>query len=570
MSGEYLGEKDYNEIAQWVSALDFESQVLGIPGGFKTNEKSFGWQSKNYYTAAWNKVAAIGYYDQAKGGGTETFQDILSLRYLLSKGKIGSKEADAYLRLKYPDQKWGSGAWKKKSGSEANQKATDKSAKTNKDGTKPKASEIASTAAGSGGSGEPFSGSAAYGSTSSPSVVLDQLPDAYTPESLGEVIEGVSTQLSAQIAAVASGRGLRLAPGSLSGKVLTPGSIPASALSPIDLENVFVSAPQPDDAIRLQVSRSSSADRWATTAGVSGPGRIWQATTARFPSGWKPRSGMARYRIPLADLQFGVMSILMRTDSWSGAGYVDTMEVRYGVVIQGIPNTLGRPPMSIRFAQYGQDAPSQMAYQFIDGGFAGDPPWSGTKSLMESKIDAIYRTAAKPAWEVYDLSTADGTLSPTSSMLESIQGVSVSLITADTSEGVWQQLNTRQCYAGAHLAGAAHGPTVTCPDGLEMAPPCPPSAIDWDGGAGLGAQYDHLSTTAAASANRLVQGVPIILDDCSRLRALSGSFALVVQIIGHEPSNVTGTWGTPAEWYEHGVRAPLAQARDWTLDVVIE
>ena len=43
---------------------------------------------------------------------------------------------------------------------------------------------------------------------------------------------------------------------------------------------------------------------------------------------------------------------------------------------------------------------------------------------MESKIDANYRTAEKPAWEAYDLSTADGTLSATASMTDSIEGVS--------------------------------------------------------------------------------------------------------------------------------------------------
>lgn len=570
MSGEYLGEQEYNEIAQWISALDFESKVLGIPGQYLRNPNQYANLTKLYYTQAWNKVASIGYYDQAKGQGSDAFEDILSLRYLVDTKKVSSKEADAYLRLKYPDQKWGSGAWKKKSGSVAAQKAVDKAAKADKSGNTPKPSDIASTAAGK--STEPFTGSAAFGSTTTTPVVLDQFPENYSAEHVGEILESVSSQLSAQIASVASGKGLQLAPGSLSGRVLAPGSIPASALSPIDLEKKLVSAPQPSDAIVLQVARSTSADRWAVDGTTLGPGRIWNVTTARYPAGWKPRAGTARYRIPLADIQFGVMSILMQADAWDGATtYIDSLEVRYGIVLTGIPNVLGRPPMSIRFAQYGEDAPTQMSAVFLDGGFAGNPPWNGTTYLLETRIDDLYRTSSKPAWEAYDLATVDGTLSA-SDVFNTIKGVSVGLVTASTAVGVWQQLNTRQAYVGRNITGSSHGPIVTCPGGQEMSAPCVPTAIEWDGDASVATtQYQHLnSTTNAAASTRLVQGLPILLDDCSRLTAKQSTFSLVLQVLGYETSNITGTWAKPAHWYEHGVRAPLDQLRDWTLDIVIE
>lgn len=567
--GEYLGEDDLNKIAQWIEALSFEKEVLGLPGGIASLSPFI---KSTYLAEAWGHITSIGYVEQAQGN-VAAYEDILSLRYLIGKGKLSGSSADAFLRTKYKDQKWTGGKWKKKASDLAASKANDKALAVQKNGKQPKPADLAFDA--SGGVDQraraPFQGVGGFGSTSMPPVLVDQLPDEYSSESTQALMQSVVNQVMATMGSVANGRLLALAPGSLSGAVLAPGSVQSTSLAPLAVGKDLIQVPGPDQAVLLNVSRSTEIDQWATDGTTRGPGRVWRVNTFNRLKAFKPTAGATRYRLPLKEMQFGVMSLLMRTDSWSGAGYIDNIETRYGVILHGIPNRLGRHPINLRLIQFGEDAPSQMRYKFKDGGIATDPPWRGSKNIVETRAQTLFQTSFKPGWAASDLTSPDSVLSASTAMLETITGVSVMLITATTTEGVWQQLNTREPHAGAAILGAAHGPMLSAPTGLEASPPCPPSAIEWDGDATVNAQYDHLGPlTAISSATRLVQGAPISMDDCSKLRAQESEFSLVIQVIGHETSPVSGTWPKPAHWFKYGLKAVANQLRDWTLDVVVE
>jgi hypothetical protein len=485
--------------------------------------------------------------------GSDAEPDAAALDYLLGLGRVDRADSAAFLAQLYPERRFQRDTWADQ------ERLTNEAAAADMflAGGATRA-ELAALAVGAAITQARAGEESALAPTA--------LPEEYDRGSIESALRRMAAQIRTEIEDLRSLKRVRFPTASVPGQAVAPGSLPFSALNPVEAHEALGRVAGPEQTIDLAVG-GAAMDQFLADGAATGPGRIRRARATRPPD-WKPHAGPQRYRVLQPDTPFGVMWLEFRTDSWTSSppAFLDFCDVHYGMVLTGIPHTLGRIPTQVRLASYGLEAPSSLAYLFEDAGFPA--AWSGADRLWENRAEAEYHTQAKPAWSIMG---AAGPLTPTQAVLDRIHGVSVALITGTTAEAVWQQLNTRQSVAGGMIERGGLAPGVTLPGGIELSVPCGASVITWNGATGGAERYTHQAKGYNLNTEpRLVQGVPFLFEDCERLRASEREFSLVIQPVVSRSFAVAGTWPSPAHWAQIGLRTPRATRRKWAVDIVIE
>lgn len=547
-----LLDEKYAQIAAWVEA----------------GEPKFGKLSTNaaglpYDPITSGKLGAIvkksGFLDDAKIAGLQSAYDIYALQALITSGKITPDEATAFLVQKYPNQKWANAKWGAQGSSKTASAAASMFGGTTGETALEELQQAALDVHTSVEQG------IAYEQVPTPSLAvglfIDPLPKSYSQDKVQAVLEALRDQIGAAIGELAGK--LQFGPGSIPGSAISPGTLPPSAFNPTQLLKYVMRLPGPDEAIIIEIAPSQTMDRWVAGTTSRGPGRVWSVTGVKFPAGFKPKPGPTRYRLVVAGQRFSVMSLrLDPTNDYSIDPDVP-FECRYGIVIEGIEHFLGRPPIAI-WALSKDDAPVSLASIFDGGGSSGTTIFN-TNRLFHARAKATYQDSAFPSFTAF----GSGAFLPSAADWQECEGFTFMLVTGETDEEVYQQMNTLDC-VGQSISREAHGPGASVPNGLTVSPPAPPSVYTWDGQAGLNADFTAQADTASlVGADRVVQGVPFRYEDCARFVATSSRFSVVIQPSFFKSVAMAGTWTTPEDWGNVGLVTSGSGVRDWAIDLLI-
>lgn len=548
-----LLDQKYAQVAAWVEAAHPKYAKLGtgslaFPSGTTLDD---------------NKLASIvlkaGLLDDAKAAGGLAQQDVYALQALVSNGQISAAEATAFLIQKYPNQKWSSPKWGAQGSSTVASKAASIAASTTGDATVEQLQEAAQDVHTSVEQG------VAYEQVPTPAanveLFVDPLPKAYNQDKAQAVIESLRDQIALAIGELASK--LQFGPGSIPGSAIAPGTLPPSAFNPTQLLKYVMRLPGPDEAIIIEIAPSQTMDRWVAGTTSRGPGRVWSVTGVKFPAGFKPKPGPTRYRLVVAGQRFSVMSLRLDPSNDYNSNPTVPFECRYGIVIEGIEHFLGRPPIAV-WALSKDDAPVSLASIFDGGGSSGTLIFN-TNRLFHARAKATYQDSAFPSFTAF----GSGAFLPSASNWQECEGFTFMLVTGETDEEVYQQMNTLDC-VGQSISREAHGPGASVPNGLTVSPPAPPSVYTWDGQAGANADFTaQADTVSLVGADRVVQGVPFRYEDCARFVATGSRFSVVIQPSFFKSVAMTGTWTTPEDWGNVGLVTSGSGVRDWAIDLLI-
>lgn len=543
-----LQDDRYQEIAQWVTAT----------------------QSTKGLTAAWKfRLKDAGFtVDELQRYGPAFTHDAYIVAFLISSGRVNSKEANAFLAQKYPDLKYGGDRFGDVRGGQAAEKAIEASSKATGD---PEAKTVAQTARDEqvkAGIGSPFSNPEA-GVPVQYSLQTPRVPDTYDAKQMGKALRDITEQASLAITAVANGA-VRFQPNSLPGHVIAPGSLSATKLDPVSLARAYRDLPGPDQAIRLRVAPDYSTDRefqfsdgTNVDASRSGPGRVWRVVTAEYPQDFNPTPGPQRYRLVTKDLRFGIFSLLQNTPYTAGS-----IAVRYGLVLRDIPTYLGRIPSAILYTGFVGDTPTSLVADNINtalGGGRVTKLFHGTATTAGRAYDQFV-TNASLGWEPY----GSGTACPTSAELASVEGVNFMLVTGRSAEEVYAQMNSAPSVNYARINGDSRGPTASCPPGTYMDSPFPAALARRDA---AGPNYfNQLETDAMTTLGRALQwqeGVPMSYAACQRLRSTNDYFSVAIQPSFVKTVAFASTIESIATWDTLGIRSTTSNNRELSIDIVV-
>lgn len=349
--------------------------------------------------------------------------------------------------------------------------------------------------------------------------------------------------------------------------------------------------PPAEEAIELGFAPSETLDIWhtETLGGASrrGPRRVWKNTLVQRPSqGLEKSDGPFRYRLRLDEVRLGVMSVryldklanfLLTDGSQSGS----RLEVTYGILLKGIPWYGTKLPRKITLAEYAGMPPSSLV-----GNVPGVATWlTGAQQLGEAKAADSFDTQAPVYFEAFkDTSLAvagSNWFAPdkvTTSYVDEIEGLTLMLLTGDTGDEVYAQMNSLPSVNLSQIGGNAKGPTASVPDGLEVTSPCVASL------AGVNVAGTQLSTAqiesfASATNKLLSEGAPFRHTDCDSLRRSEDRFSMVLRVWPPrilQWDDIDGMLSdpsldqNPAAWHTSGVKFVKQNDRNTTVDVVVE
>lgn len=371
-------------------------------------------------------------------------------------------------------------------------------------------------------------------------------------ESLEDIAERVDRQLAA----------IRKSPvtGPVNGQAILPGSVPTSALAP----RAFGAAsalPGPGAAVTLRLAPDPDTDHWAVDGSAVGPGRIWRVTSVQEGPDFQPDGGPIRFRLVANSQQFRVVSVELQHAGISSGSPI--LQTNYGLFVRGIPTYGLRPSLLVGAIAEG-DYPISYATEEVLTGGSPDGPYS----LMGAAAEGRYQTTSPPFMDELDSSTY---LSPQAGGIADCDGFAFGLITGETDEAVYRQVNTRATTYGRvwRKDGVVEG--LTIPSGGTVRPPCPGQTIKWNGLTGASAGYDESSQNNTMTENQLVEGIPLLYPDCAALARKRESFSMFVQplVIRSKTLSSGNTWSTPPNWASYGMETVAGVGRTWALDLIV-
>jgi hypothetical protein len=596
-----LQQEEYQEVAQLINSA-IKSAFNGVTGtGLDFNVDLNSFRSKGGTSKAQRKF--IRFYDLIKKEigydarifntlGVTAVYAIGAVRYLVQIGRITPEQAEGFLVTKYPEAGFTGGSFndvRLLPGYEA-QGDTKKSMAQGdpEEGTVvEKAKEVQDAVAEArGGTLVP-----AVSPAGNLPIFLRQVPEEIpASQELQEVLDDLTRQVQLNISKVANGR-INLQPGSIDGSVIKPGTLAYSALDPIDAQSRLQEFPDPSQAILCRITPDPVLDVWAedednlqTATGqkFNGPRRVWRVSSFDVPSGFKPTLGPLRYRLIVDDVQFGMGSV-----RYTDPGVTNQHEIRYGIVIRGLPGFHGRPVDRILYCGYTGFSPSSLNY--VSNGVT--VPDVSPDALFEKTAETKFRVNPPTMYTSFFDANVGGDLLevPDQDYLDDIDGLTFMLVNGRTAEEVYAQLNSLPSVFNAHIGGKGAGPGDSCPSGLEITS-LAGSSVTVISPSGLSTllnrtfdgytTVDPLATTAfsltGAAAPVVVEGVPFLMRDCERMRITDERFA--VQVMVWPPRtlnyfvNANGAlnYGRhPSHWYTRGVRIDKQNDRQVAIDIVV-
>ncbi|MCP3960857.1 MAG: hypothetical protein GY719_23680 [bacterium] len=393
----------------------------------------------------------------------------------------------------------------------------------------------------------------------------DTMPREYDASAAQEAIEGLAERVDRELDVIRTGPSAAPVPG----RNIIPGSIPVSALGPRGF-GASSTLPGERSTVVLRIAQDTDTDHWAVDGSAIGPGRVWKVVDVDEGPDFSPDGGPIRYRLVGPDQRFGIMSLELQH---SGVGSGDPiLQTNYGIVVRGIP-TYGLTPTRIVEPLAAGDFPISYATQVVATNGNPDGPFS----LLGDAAQGRYQTASPPFMVELESNTF---ISPQGGGIERCDGFAFGLITGETDEAVYRQMNTRRTTYGrvwrrdGILEGASlsHSGMVGGAIDSRIRPPCPGQTIEWDGQAGgTSPGYDQIGLGSLATENRLVEGIPLLYPDCAKLTRRADSFSMVVQplVIRSKTLQDDDSWPSPANWAAYGMETVAGVGRSWALDVII-
>ena len=600
-----LQQEQYQKVAQLLSSGIHETfkHAGGKSVQFNTDLNTFSIQGKgnktdrkflDFYTLISKEIG----YDLRvfQNLGVTAVYAIGGLRYLIQVGAITAREAEAFLVTKYPDAGFTGGSFNDVrvlpgyGGQDNEDKSEPAGSPDDEKSPVEKAREIQEVQQDvRGGALVP-----AVSPAGNLPIYLREVPDSIPEaEELQSVLEDFARQVQITISKVANGA-INLQPNSIDGRVVRPGSLPYTALDPIDAQSALQEFPDADQAIILRITPDPVVDVWAedgdtlqTASGIkyTGPRRVWRVSNVSVPPGFKPTLGPLRYRIVVDKMRLGIGSV-----RYKDPGIVtgnESHEIRYGIVIRGIPGFYGRPVSRILYCDNQSYSPSSLKYQ--DPGVTAPDVSPG--ALFEKTAETKFQTDPPTLYSSFaDAAVGgDGAEIPDQTYLDNIDGMTFMLINGRTAEEVYAQLNSLPSVYNAHIGGRGAGPGESCPSGLDVtslttaglvvASPGAPFSVaprTLDGYTTTGSIPTTAFSLTGAAAAVTQEGVPFLMRDCERLRIQDGRFAVQVQVWPPRVSNwVTSSNGAdnygrhPSHWYTRGVDLDKKNDRQVAIDIVV-
>jgi hypothetical protein len=541
----------FAEIAQWAQELGV-GLYSGTGGEISVNM---------------DQLRALGLADVVQGispiDRAEVGNEAYQLVRLYLDGRISGAEAEAYLLQKYPDYNWSAGRWGDQGVQTIQEQVSDDIAGLDDgDPESPldaaaRVQEVAATAGGAG----VVTTELAPVSQAAP--LIDDMPEVYDSAEVQQSVGRATEQLSLQVEQLSRGQ-IRYPAHSIPGGALQPGTIPISAIQPGAFQDALNRMPGPDEAVLLDLIQSDGLDQWLENGGNTGPGRVRTVRGVRYPlNGWQPTSGPRRYRIINAGMEFTPLST--RLELATSPVNAPIVHTDFGMVIHRIPHSFRRPPQGILALAWVGDPPTPFAYSAPS--LAGI--WTTQVRLFHDRAKADFQDTVKTFASAIGIDTA---LDPGATTLGGATGFSVTLVSGETTDEVYEQLNSRECAEGARFATSGPGPTATTREGLTARGAAPPGVLLWNGST-VTPNYTHIDESSAglASNGRIVQGIPFRYEDCQKMRANDTHFDLVVHLHIDQSWQIPngGSFAAPSEWSQHGVRLAGGDDRVWGVDVIV-
>lgn len=527
--------------------------------------------------------------------GVNAVFDLTGLTYLVQVGAITPEQAEAFLLTKYPSAGFTGGSFgdvRPLVVPEDDGKAEPAGSPEDEKGVVERGQEAREIQQDIGGG----SLVAADASPGSIPIRVGEVPTTI-PDSdeLQRVLEDTTRQVQRAVSRVQNGQ-LRLQANSIDGRVIIPGSLPYSAMDPIDAQTRLQEFPGPEQAITLRIVPDPVLDDWAededdlqTSSGLrfKGPRRVWRVASVSAGPEYRPTLGPVRYRIITNEMRFGIGSVRYK-DPGKVVG-LDSHEIRYGIVIRGIPSYFGRPVNRILYCDYESFSPSALKWQ--DPGVT-TPNLTGPTTLFEETAENKFNVAPPTLYSAFSDATVggDGGEIPDQEYLDNIDGFTFMLINGRTAEEVYAQLNSLPSTINAHIGGRGAGPGDSCPASLEVtsittggvvvagagAPTVPVSrtlkVFDPPAGGGPSTAF----SLSGAAAPVVQEGVPFLMEDCERLRIKDDTFAVQVQVWPPRVSNwLSSSNGAdnygrhPSHWHLRGVDLDKQNDRRIGIDIVV-
>lgn len=542
----------FAEIAQWAQALG-----VGVYDGLGRE-----------ISVNMDQIRALGLADVVQGLPSQERAEIGNEAYQIIRlyldGRISGPEAEAYLLQKYPDYNWSAGRWGDQGVQQAEEQVSDDIAGLD-DGAPDSpidgAAQIQEVAAVAGGAGVVTTELAPV---SQAAPVIDELPEIYDSAEVGRAMSSATEQLAMQVEQLSRGV-IRYSAHSIPGGALQPGSVPLAAIQPGAFQDALNRFPGPEEAIKLDLIDSDGVDRWlVNSAGtIRGPGRVRTVRGVRYPdTGWTPTSGPRRYRVLAPGSRLTPLNTRLELVAPNSAPRV---HVDFGFVIHRIPHWFRRPPQGLLAMPWIGDPPVPFAYAASGLGSI----WAIPQRLFHERAKAAYQDAVKTWGSAIG---ADTLFDPSAAAMGTATGFSAMLVTGETTEDVYEQMNSRSCDNGARLVTEGPGPVVATREGIAARSAAPPSLVTWDGDTGTPVYtHQHESAAGLGTSTRVVQGVPFRYEDCQKMRANNTHFDLVVHLHMEQSLQVPngGGFAIPSEWGEHGVRLDGGDDRTWGVDVIV-
>lgn len=415
------------------------------------------------------------------------------------------------------------------------------------------------------------------------SITPKELPAGATIADFNEVVTDLADQLQAALGKIANGA-IKFQPDSISGEAIKQGSLSVGKLNGKQFSSTFQEFPGPEQAIILHIAPDDVADRWITstiTTDYVGPGRIWRVTKYQLPPNWKPSLGPLRYRICTSDMRFGLMACRMLDAVTTDAKATD-WALYYGIILRDVPYFGERPPSRMLYFDQGRMSPASLV-GINDGASGGAGTGStNTKRLFEQELVADFVTTPPTLYTSF-VGAVTGALTPPASFLQEIEGLSAQLIMGRTAQEVSGELNGMRSPNWAYLGGSSTGHVLTTPEGIEVEPPCP-AAVHIKANSSQTAcrtKDGYTPTTALLGSDNVFDGIPIVYEDCERLRASSSAFSVVIRVHPHleygpgSSTTFSSIYLTPPNqtkagtWHTFGVKAVPTNGRIFQMDIVV-
>lgn len=572
-----LQDSRFQEIAQYVSNANNPAAAYGkfnAAGSWAWNAQFFGNQAvpqealakQAYYTLYVAGLKAAGFTtSELQGYGPEFSVDAAKLQKLVSAGTISSAEANAFLLEKYPATAFSGGKFDVTAKGALSEAAVEVDAKPSSDPTVEATQSEVQIAVAQANAAAGVVQPSLQGPLPTFVIQVPKVGEEYEPRRISEALRTIAEQASIGITQVAQGN-IRYQPNSVDGSALIPGTVAAEKFDPFSLSKLQRDWPDSRDAVIVRTTDDFTSDRWIVDAtDFEGPGRVRRVTSVEYPVGYKPRPGPQRFRIVMDGFRFGLATLRYRgavgvaADVTAGAG-VDAI---YGAVIRGIPHLLGRPPQAIVAAFAVGDVVSSASA--IHTGLV----WAtNTTRLFHDRAHEEFDTDASLAYAGFGTSS---NILPSAAELEDVRGIDLMLVTGQTQNQVYAQLNSRPTPA-ATIGGDNRGYPFSIPPDRAIESPFSPSAafIQPSPSTATAGLTEVSGIASLAVARRWIEGIPMDYDTCLRLRADATQFSVWVS------PRFTKTLPTtypvvPAmsQWGETGVRVAVGENRSYAVDLIV-